>query len=182
MRKAVIARRFAKALLDVALEEGSAERCQEELENLLEVFRNNPELYRVLHTPMHTVLERTSLMNKVSGAVEASEAVAGFMKVLVQTRNVKLLEEVVSAYSRLFDVVAGRLRATAESPWELGADVLSDIKRKLDAMTGKDVIVTGIKNDDLIGGLVIRMENTIIDGSIKTQLELLKEKILEGVA
>jgi F-type H+-transporting ATPase subunit delta len=182
MRKAVVARRFAKALLDVTLEENSAERCVEELENLLEVFKNNPELYKVLHTPLHTAPERISLMNKVSGAVEVSEAVAGFMKVLVQTRNIKLFEEIVAVYPRLFDVVAGRLRATAESPWELGTDVLGEIKLKLDAITGKDVIVTGIKNEDLIGGLVIRMENTIIDGSIKTQLEALKEKILEGVA
>ncbi len=182
MRKAAVARRFAKAFLDVALEENSAERCREELENLLEVFKNNPELYKVLHTPLHTVLERTGLMNKVSGAVEVSQSVAGFMKVLVQTRNIKLLEEIVAAYSRLFDVVAGRLRATVESPWVLDADALGEIKRKLDSMTGKDVIVTGIKNEALIGGLVIKMENTIIDGSIKTQLELLKEKILEGVA
>lgn len=182
MRKAAIARRFAKALLDVAIEEDSAARCQEELESLLEVFRNNPALYKVLHTPMYTADERIGLMDKVSGAVEVSEAVVGFMKVLVQTRNIKILEEIVSAYSRLFDVVAGRLRATVESPWVLGTEVLGELKRKLDAMTGKDVIITGIKNEDLIGGLVIRMENTIIDGSIKTQLELLKEKILEGVA
>ncbi len=182
MRKAAVARRFAKALLNVALEENSAERCREGLENMLEVFKNNPELYKVLQTPLHTALERTGLMNKVSGAAGVSQVVAGFMKVLVQTRNIRLLEEVVSAYSGLFDIVAGRLRATVESPWELGTDVLGEVKRKLDEITGKDVIVTGLKNEDLIGGLVIRMENTIIDGSIKTQLKMLKEKILERVA
>ncbi len=133
MRKAAVARRFAKALLDVTIEENSAERCQEELENLLEVFRHNPELYKVLHTPLHTALERISLMNKVSEAAEVSEAVAGFMKVLVQTRNIKLFEEIVVVYPRLFDIVAGRLRAAVESPWELGTDVVEDLVGLTDA-------------------------------------------------
>jgi F-type H+-transporting ATPase subunit delta len=121
-------------------------------------------------------------MEKVSKAAEVSPAVAGFMKVLVQTRNIRLLDEIVSAYSKLLDVLAGRLRATVEATGELTGDVLGEIKSKLDAMTGKDVVITAIINEELIGGLIIRMENTIMDGSLDTQLDLLKEKILEGVA
>ncbi len=182
MRKAAVARRFAKALLDVGLKDKAADKYLGELTNLATVFRDNPELYKELDTPMHPVTVRTGLMGKVSGAVEVSKAVAGFMKVLVQTRSVKLLDEIVCAYSGLLDVVAGRIRATVEAPSELTAEVMAEIKSKLDAMTGKDVIVTGVINEELIGGLIIRMENTIMDGSLNTQLDLLKEKILEGVA
>ena len=116
MRKAAVARRFAKALLDVDPKEEAAERYLEELRNLAVVFSDNPELYRVLYTPMHTVAVRIGLMQKVSRSVEVSPAVAGFMKVLVQTRSIRLLDEIVGAYSKLLDVVAGRLRATVEAP------------------------------------------------------------------
>jgi F-type H+-transporting ATPase subunit delta len=182
MRKAAIARRFAKALLELDPKEEAAERHLEELGKLATIFSDNPILYTELYTPMHTVAVRTGLMGKVCGAAEVSPAVAGFMKVLVQTRSIKLLDEIVGAYSRLLDVVAGRLRATVEAPGELTGEVLSEIKSKLDAMTGKDVVVTKVINEELIGGLVIRVENTIMDGSLNTQLDLLKEKILEGVA
>ncbi len=182
MRKAAIARRFAKALLDVNPEVKAAEGYLKELGVLAGVFSDNPELYSVLYTPMHTVAVRVGLMEKVSKATEVSSAVAGFMKVLVQTRSIRLLDDIVCAYSGLLDVMAGRLRATVEATGELTGDVLGEIKSKLDAMTGKDVVVTAIINEELIGGLIIRMENTIMDGSLNTQLDLLKEKILEGVA
>jgi F-type H+-transporting ATPase subunit delta len=182
MRKAVIARRFAKALLDVDPKEEAAERYLEELRSLATVFSDNPELYGVLYTPMHTVALRTGLMQKVCKAAKISPAVTVFMSILVQTRNIRLLDDIVGAYSKLLDIVAGRLRATVEVPRELSGEVLGEIKSKLDAMTGKDVIITEVINEELIGGLVIRMENTIMDGSLNMQLDLLKEKILEGVA
>ena len=182
MRKATAARRFAKALLDVGLKDKGAEKYLTELGNLVTVFKDNPELYIELYTPVHPIAVRIGLMQKVCQAVEVSGAVAGFMKVLVRTRSIKLLDEIACAYFGLLDIAAGRIRATVEAPTELTAQVLGEIKSKLDAMTGKDVIVKGVINEELIGGLIIRMENTIMDGSLNTQLDLLKEKILEGVA
>lgn len=181
MRSSAAARRLAKALLEVGLEEKAYRKYSGELKSAVDAFGANPELYKVLLNPMHKVEERTSLMDKVSEALGASPAVARFLSILVTTRKIRLLPDILDAYLRLEDTVDGRLRATVESPYELDKTLLDGIKEKLAGTTGKEVIVDFKKNPDLIGGLVIRMDNTVIDGSIKTQLDLMKGKILEGV-
>jgi F-type H+-transporting ATPase subunit delta len=103
------------------------------------------------------------------------------MAILVETRNIRFLEEVVEAYSRLEDGLAGRLRATVEAPIELDPALVDEIRSKLKGLTGKEVILTYRHNPSLLGGLVLRIDNTILDGSLKTQLELMREKIIEGV-
>ncbi|MEK7679610.1 MAG: F0F1 ATP synthase subunit delta, partial [Deltaproteobacteria bacterium] len=81
----------------------------------------------------------------------------------------------------LADEMSGRLRATVKAPFDLNADALEEIKARLKAATGKEAVLLFEKDESLLGGLVVRIDNTIIDGSLKRQLEFMKEKILEGV-
>ncbi|HLC18182.1 MAG TPA: ATP synthase F1 subunit delta [Thermodesulfobacteriota bacterium] len=182
MKKTIVARRFAKALIDVGVEENSAEMFGRDLRTLFGIFEANPELYKVLLNPMYRLEERRALMEKVSGAVGAAPGVTKFMNILVNTRNIRLLEDVVASYQRFEDEIIGRLRATVESPQELSEGIIAGIKEKLKALTGKEVIINRRLNKALLGGVVIRMNNTVVDGSLRTQLEAMKEKILEGVA
>jgi len=179
--KSSVAKRFAKALIEIGREEGAYEAYGKELRTMLAVFKGSPELAKVLLNPMHKLEERKALMEKVSSSAGLSRNVSRLMTILVETRNIRFLEEVVEAYSRLEDGLAGRLRATIEAPMELPEALVGEIKAKLAGLTGKDVILTYRHNPSLLGGLVLRIDNTILDGSLKTQLELMKEKIIEGV-
>lgn len=181
MRTAAIARRFAKSLVDVGLEGKEYEKYGADLRGALEVFRANPELYKVLSNPMHKLPERVALMEKVSRAAGISAPVEKFLGILVELRQIKLLERILEAYLKLVDQISGRLRATVEAPVDLDEAALSDIKRKIESLTGKQVVISQTRNPALIAGVVIKIDNTIVDGSLRTQLELMKEKILEGV-
>ncbi|MDO8427057.1 MAG: ATP synthase F1 subunit delta [Deltaproteobacteria bacterium] len=175
------ARRFAKALIEIAREDKAHAEYGRELRTALAIFKGTPELYKALLNPMYRIEERLSIMELVSGSLKLSPHVAKFLNVLVQTRNIRILEEVSSAYSRLEDELSGRLRVILESPDALDNSLLEEIKKKLSASTGKEIAVSYRNNPALIGGLVIKIDNTILDGSLKTQLQLMKEKILEGV-
>jgi len=164
--------------MDVGIPGGEAERFGADLGNLAAVFRANKMLAGTLLNPMYRLEDRMDLMNKVSGALEVSAAVMKFMDILVEIRQIRLIEEIESAYAKLDDELAGRVRATIEAPTELSAGTLSEIKSRLAEITGKDVVLNFTTDPSLIGGLVIKMDNTVIDGSIRTQLEVMKAKMM----
>lgn len=181
MNKSAAARRFAKALIAIGREDGSCEAMGRGLRTALGVFKDDPELYKVLLNPMYSMEERKGLMDEVSEAVGISPAVRKFLGVLVETHSIKLLPEIVTSYVRYEDEFAGRIRASLEAPSEPPQEILAEIKEKLEAFTGKEIILSYIKNTDLVGGMVIHMGNTVIDGSLKTQIEAMRERIIEGV-
>lgn len=174
------ARRYAKALIETGMEDQSCDRYGKELRTVEAVFSGNPILYKVLLNPMYMAEERKGLMDRVSESLKLSPYVARFLNILVETRNIRSLDEISKAYSRLEDEIAGRVRATVESPGEIDAVLLDEIRKKLSSIIKKDVLLSHNKNPALIGGLLLRIDNTILDGSLKNQLELMKEKILEG--
>ncbi|MBI5561295.1 MAG: ATP synthase F1 subunit delta [Deltaproteobacteria bacterium] len=180
--KSSVARRYAKALIAVGREDGAYANYGKELRTALGIFHGTPELYKVLLNPMHRVEERRALVIKAGESASLSSAVTRLLVILMETRKIRLLPDVAAAYSRLEDELAGRLRAVVEAPFDLSPDALNSVRDKIKAATGRDVAVTFHKNAALIGGLVVRIDNTILDGSLKTQLDLMKEKILEGVA
>lgn len=175
------ARRYARALLDVGKETSAHVQYGREIRDALAVFAGAPELYKVLLNPMYKAEERLALMDKVSEAIKLSPNVARFLKVLVSSRNIRLLGDIVEAYGKLEDEASGRLRAVVESPIELSGDMLDKIKEKIRSAEGKEVALTFRLRPELIGGLVIKIENTVLDGSLRTQLERMKEKIIQGV-
>lgn len=175
------ARRFAKALIELGKEENKYDQFGKELRAAFAVFKGSPELYKVLLNPMYKLDLRKGIMEKVSESLKLSPYVGRFFNILVETRNVRLLEDIIAAYSRLEDELAGRLRATLEAPVEPDALTIESIKEKLAKATGKQVTLTCRNNPSLLGGLVLRIDNTILDGSLRTQLDLMKEKIMEGV-
>lgn len=174
-------KRLAKALVEIGREDNAYARYGTELRGVASVFRATPELMKVLLNPMYKLDERKALAAKVASSAGVSGPVARFLDILVASRSIRNIEDITDAYTRFEDELAGRLKATVESPSALDAALVEEIRAKIRAATGKDVDLTHRTRPELIGGLVVRIDNTILDGSLKTQLERMKEKILEGV-
>ncbi|MBI5345284.1 MAG: ATP synthase F1 subunit delta [Deltaproteobacteria bacterium] len=182
MRSSTAAKRFAKALMEAGIEDNASAKYGQELSTAAGVFNALPELYGIMLNRMYRLEERNNLMDKISGSLNLSPAVARFLNILVGVRRIELLDAVIEAYTRIEDSRAGRVRAIVETPFDLSQEVMEEIKDGLERFTGKEVILRPVKNPSLIGGIVIRMDNTVMDGSLKTQLEMMREKIMEGVA
>ncbi|VAV84191.1 hypothetical protein MNBD_DELTA01-809 [hydrothermal vent metagenome] len=180
MKKAGAARKYAKALIDVAVEENAAPQYGKELCSVVEAMSVGDELGKVLLNPMYTLEERQAVGDGLCDKLGLSNALKNFLRILVERRCVGLLSDIGTAYSRFEDDIAGRVRAEVQAPTELTEATLGDVRDKLKAETGKDVILTFKQVPGLIGGFVVRMDNLILDGSIKAQLESMKEKLLEG--
>ncbi|MBI5236039.1 MAG: ATP synthase F1 subunit delta [Deltaproteobacteria bacterium] len=178
--KTSVARRYARALIEIASETGEVGAYGKEVRTVYAAFESAPELYKTLMNPMFPVEDRLGLTEKVSASLKLSKPVERFLGILVKTRGLRLLADIAEAYSRLEDDISGKIRVTVLSPVDMDAAALDEIKKKISAATGKEAAVSCSKDASLIGGMVVKVGNTILDGSLKTQIERMKEKILEG--
>lgn len=179
MRATALARRYAQALISIGREEDSCERFGTDLRNLLSIFKGNPELYRFLLNPMYKLEQRTGLTDEISENLGVSKPVKRFLSILVESRKIKLLEGICLTYFKMEDELAGRLKVVVEAPVELDPALRDVIKKKLEEETKKEVVLSFEKNEALIGGLVLKIGNTVLDGSFRAQLERVEEKLLE---
>lgn len=181
MKKSAVAKRYAKALIELGQEEKRYKEIGAELRAIAEVFAANPELKRFALNPMYKLEERQGLVKKVVDALKTSETVKRFLAILTETRDIGIIEDISAAYSVLEDELSGKIKVKVESATELDNSRIQEIGKKLSQLTNKEVMLTVEKNPALIGGLVFKIGNTILDGSVKTQLERVKEKIIQGV-
>ncbi len=180
MSTSAISRRYAKALIDIGKEEGTVEKFGAELRDWLTVTEESPELVKVLLNPIFKLEERSALAGSVADKLSSSPQIKRFIGILVNKGKVGLLEDISASYLKYEDELLGRLRATVVSPGEADETFLASVKERLSAETGKEIIISNEVDPAIIGGFVIKLENTVFDGSLKVQLELMREKMLGG--
>lgn len=179
MKKGTVAKRCAKSLIELGQEAKRYKEIGNELRDISAVFAGNPELKRFALNPMHKLEDRHGLIGRVAAAVGVSDVVKQFLAILTETRGIGIIEEICTAYSKMEDELAGRIKVKIESAVDLNEGRINEIKRKLNETIKKEITLTVEKNPALIGGLVFRIGNTILDGSIKTQLERVRERIAQ---
>jgi F-type H+-transporting ATPase subunit delta len=101
-----------------------------------------------------------------------------FVLLLLERRRIVLLPSIARAYRDMADAHLGRVRAQITSAEPLAAAALDRVRRSLEQRTGKQVIVETAVDPDLIGGLVARVGDLVLDGSVRTQLSDLRAKLL----
>ena len=182
MRKTTVARRYAKALIEIGQETGTSKDVGRELRDISALFSSHTELTGLLLNPMYKLDARTGLIEKVCEGLRVSDVVRRFLVLLVKNRNIGMFQDICSAYYKIEDEIAGRIRAEVEAAIDMSEDLKAGIKDKLGRLTGKEVILAVEKNPQLLGGIVVRVGNVVLDGSIKTQLDRVKTRLKEGVA
>ncbi len=182
MRKTTLAKRYAEALIEIGKEEERYERYGEELRKVAAAFGSAPALYKVLLNPMYRIETRKAIVEELAKELTLSAVVVKFLSLLVERRHTRLVEEIAKQYSQMEDRLAGRIRVTVEVAKGVEEEMVRAVKEKIEKESGSRVILSIRQNPGLIGGLIIKIGNTIFDGSIKTQLERMKEKLLEGVS
>jgi F-type H+-transporting ATPase subunit delta len=172
-----VARRYAAALADVVTARGEARQVQEELsawelmmesnEGLLEVFRNPTVPYEQKRKVLTALITR--------GRVRATTA--NFLQVLLQNQRLTDLGEINKRFAQVLDERSGVVSAEVTTARPVPESSQQALRAKLSTLTGKDVRLSFKTDDELIGGMVTRIGSTIYDGSVRSQLELAKEKL-----
>nr|WP_281432423.1 ATP synthase F1 subunit delta [Desulfatitalea alkaliphila] len=175
-----IARRYAKALLLIGKEDGQAESYREELDGLARLMVREKQLADTIANPLYNVDERQRVLEKVIEKMNLSKVMATFLLVLFEKGRIGFLGNINEFYQKLADEIKGVARASLVAASELTAETVEKIRQALSKKTGKEVVLTVEQDPTLIGGIVTRIGDLVLDGSVKTQLLNMRESLKRG--
>jgi F-type H+-transporting ATPase subunit delta len=169
------ARRHAQAAFQIALERGELETWREDLEMISEAMKD-PVLLAFLETPRIHFSEKTRILSQ---RLEGINPLAmNLTLLLVAKGRLGLVEDLVLEYKRLVDEYRGIAHAEVVTAVPLELEEKDELVRHLGDMVGKEIVLTARVDPSLIGGLMARVGDRLIEGSIQSRLLALKESLM----
>lgn len=169
------AKGYGGALFELAEESGRTEVILENLKTVELAFVENPKYKTLLDTPALSKEERLSLIE--SAFVGADEYVLNVIKMLCEKRNVHLFGEIVKDFCARYDEARGIERVEAVTAVAMTDEQVGAMKSRLEAITGKTVVLANKVDPSIIGGVVLRYSGVQLDGSIKTRLDEFRKNL-----
>lgn len=178
MRAAAAARRYARAIFQLAQEQDQRDAVLDDLRALGRVLVESPDFASVLYRPLHPVKERRAAFDAVAERMGLQPTVRHFVSFLIEQRRMQTYPAILEEIERLADEAAGRVEAQVVSAAPLADAELERVRSALAARTGRDVRVATQVDPDLLGGIVARVGDLVFDGSIRTQLAQLRANLM----
>ena len=173
-------RRYARALIGIATEENQVGPFGEGLENLTYCFQQAPEMLAALANDSFETSKRLAVMEEVSKKAGLPELLKRFLLLLIQKNRIGLLPEIAREYRRFHDEILGIVRVAVATPRAPEPLLLKRIEKILSERLKKQVMAQGEAKPEMIGGLILKIDHTIYDGSVRRELERIKETMLKG--
>lgn len=175
------ATRYANALFEIGVEHDKLDTLYDQLEGVNEAFEASTSFEHLLLHPGIEVDERREAIRDLADTWGLDELLVNFLFVLLDNERVRKIPAILETYRKLLDDKEGNIRATVTSAVELDGGEKRALKEVLSEKFGKDIILTTETDEDLIGGAVARVEGMVFDGSVRNELDNLKQNILEEV-
>jgi F-type H+-transporting ATPase subunit delta len=173
-----LAERYAGALVDVALQNNQADQIKQELADFAGLMRESPELHAFLANPSIGRPAKHAATEQIVERMGASRTLRNYLFVIIDHRRAGMLIEIEQAFSRLLDARQGIVQATVNSATELTAPERAELGAALEKLTAQKVQAQFTTDAALIGGAVVRIGSTIYDGSVRTQLERMRVRMI----
>ncbi len=173
-----IGRRYAKALLQIGVATKSFDALGRELDRAADTISRSPELKNALENPIFPTHKRRLVLEELARRLALSASVRNLLLLLLDKGRIAALPDIARAHRELVDEQAGRARATVTSAAPIDPTTEGRLKAALEKQTGKAVILDKRVDASLIGGLVAQVGDLVFDGSLKTQLEQLRQDLL----
>jgi F-type H+-transporting ATPase subunit delta len=170
------ARRYARALLDIALAKGDT-GLREDLDLLAGLYSEHVELRSILLHPTVPADKKTAVVGALWKEKRPSELLERLVALLVERDRVELLPLIAAAYARLWNLHGGVVEAEAVSARELDEMETRAVATAVGKAVGKQVDLRRRVDPSLMGGLLLRMEGRVYDGSVRAKLRALRERL-----
>ena len=171
----IAARRYAKALMDIGVDRGTYQQYAGELGMIQATVQKAPLLKATLLNRSFSNRSKRDLMRKVFEGEDFSDVMINFIGLLVKHDRVQYLPLIIKHYGDLIDEFEGRVRVSVCSVYPLDAEEVSALKTSLEGTLNKKTVVENTIDQTLIGGIVLKLNNMLIDSSVRSQLRRLGE-------
>jgi len=181
MAERSLARRYARAFIEIAEESDDVQKLGDELGKALTTMQaHDGMLLGALSNPVYTVAERTRVLEDVLPKMSLSATVQNTLRLMLKNNRMSLLPFVVDEYQRYSDERAGRARVVVETAEPLTPQLEAEVRAALEGVTGKTVLIETHVKPELIGGVVARIGGKVYDASVRNRLQQLKKALLSS--
>lgn len=180
MSHAAVADRYARAIFELGVETGQLDPFAKQLQSVAEVYSASAELRHALENPVIADAERDGLLQELTRRLGTAPLLVNALRLMAVRRRLRALPELVARLTRLADAHVGVLRATVTSAETLSEPYYEQIARVLGQKTQRKVVVDRRVDSSLIAGVITRIGDTVVDGSLKGRLRELERQLLSA--
>ena len=173
-----IAQVYARSLFEVATERDKLDLVREQIGQFADALNDSRELQTFLFSPYFSTEEKKAGLAKA--VIDADDIVDNFFALLLENHRMPAIFRVRREYDRLWEEANRLLPVEITSAVELDPSVAERIGDEIGRQTGRTVELTSSVDPDVIGGIVVRVGNSIIDASIRTRLENLRKQVAKA--
>ena len=177
----IIANRYAEALFQLSEEENITKEIYNELHSVLNIIKSNKDLDNVLKSPLVAKAEKVQLIetlfnNKINNNLK------NFLKILVEKGRISSLKSIELTFKQLLNEKNNIIEGTVISAIPLTDEKVKELEEKLSKKYNKNVTLENKVDKTILGGVLVRLGNTQIDGSVKTRLDNIKDQLSQVIS
>ena len=174
------ARRYAKALHQIARESGATQAVADDLERFLEAFDGDAQAHDVLTRPWIKGADRRAIAEGIARQVGCGKTVSDFVGLVAERGRMDHFAEIITAYRAFVDEDLGQARAVVRTAAPLSDAERQELARRLGHALGKRILLEERMDPTLLGGFVAQVGSYIVDGSLDGQLARMRERLARG--
>ena len=166
---------YARSLFEVAREHGELDEVREQLDEIVRALDENRDLQVFFFSPYFSSAEKKDGIGKLLDGV--NERLLNFLELLAEKHRLPVVFRIRRDYEKLWAEENKLLPVSVTSAVELDADTIQGIGRRIEEQTGRRVELTSSVDPDVLGGLVVRVGNMILDASVRNRLERMRKEV-----
>lgn len=174
----VIAKRYATALLEIGTETGHLDALVEELARAAAAYESSAELRKAFADPLVSPAAKKAIVNEIGDKLSLGAVTKNALGLLVDRRRLVALPAIAMRLREMADAKRGILRAEVHTAMPLSEEYFEKLQRELERISGRRVALDRKLDSALIGGVVVRVGDTVYDGSLVARLRQMKDTML----
>ena len=179
MRDIRVAKPYARALYEAALEQGALAPIVADIDKLRELIEQSEELTQLIHSPVLSPQFKSETFEQLF-ADAMQPLTINFFKLLASKQRERYLTAIMDVFSVIVDEAAGRLVAQVTTAVPLTSEQEEQLTQQLGAYSGKQVRLETTTDAQIQGGFIVQLDDTVFDASVATQLQRLKQQLAKG--
>ncbi len=177
----IVASRYAEALFQVGEDSNSTQRLYDELKAVVDIINQNKEFANILKSPIVSKDDKKDLITNIFGS-QLNKEMLNFMKILADKDRLSLLTEIRESLKVLLNEKNNILEGVAITAVPMSQDEVNELQSKLSIKYNKTVILKNEIDESVLGGVLVRLGNEEIDGTVKNRLDKMKEQLSQVIS
>jgi F-type H+-transporting ATPase subunit delta len=173
-----VSTRYARALWELAESEKSFEQVARDVDFTLNTFRDSKDLRNVITSPIISTEKKLKVIDTIFGDKISSTGLK-FLKFIILKNREEVFGDILKRFAEIRDEEFGILRVEVTTAYDMPPEQKKELEAKLSDYSGKKIEAVYKKDENIIGGFLVKMKDTVIDASVKNQLEILRKSLRE---